>query len=204
MRWTVTLLLLLFTCVMAKDIEFHAEFDSACLYVDDFREIAHNDALQKAVTTEWVKTHKIDHWNNSESSVVSPREFEHISKQYPLPSSAKHSWYRMTTTFDSYVKLPRVLQAIINKKMYIHSKKESFVLGSREYKWVHVSNVPLVSTIDISSKSVLLRNGKLMVKFKVSHGKIPWYAAWSQGNVENEIKKSTLDFYRVLARNMCK
>lgn len=204
MRCPLVLLLLFFTTVFAKEIEFQAEFDTACLYVDDFRDIAHNDALQKAVTTEWVKTHKIDNWKNSESSVVSPREFEDVSKQYPLPSSAKHAWYRMTTTFDSYVKLPRVLQAIINKKMYIHSKKESFVLGSREYKWVHVSNVPLVSTIDISSKSVLLRNGKLMVKFKVSHGKIPWYVAWSQANVEKEIKNSTLDFYRVLSRNMCK
>lgn len=177
-----------------------------CPHTNNVRTFLHNDKLQRGITTHWTKTHKITDWSSSRSKVVTtPGAYEEIERYgIPTHSTKGKGLFRMHTTYESYVHIPKILKTIMKTKIKTKTAKTSYVIDNREYKVVHITDIPLINFIRIYSKSVFTADGSVFTSHSVETGDIPFWALWSQHLIQNIIRDSATDFQRQITIDMCK
>ena len=200
------LLPLLWVCCDCLSFSFKEVQKIECPFSDNIRSFLHDDKLQRKITVNWVRTHQVEAWKSSRSTLVTNKNaYPEIDKyEIPMKLRNRNKLFYVQTTYKSAVKLPKILKTIMKTTIKTNTIRKSFVIGNREYKLIKITGVPLIHHISIFSRSVYMKDGSVYTSHNVETGEIPFWALWSQHLVQGIIRDSASDFQKQVTIDLCR
>lgn len=166
------------------------------------KSVLHDDAIQKAITKNWVRTHQVSKWQTTAPIRLKTLDEHPELTRYHIELTSKPMMYS-ETRYESLVHLPSILKKIMTTEINTSTRRQSFLVGNIEYKIVTISKIPLIGSIEVFSKSVYLSDGTIYSVHAVKTGQLPWIALWAQPVVRQKVKESIQDYQKGLAHGMC-
>ena len=173
------------TCMPVHVTAFEAEFKQ-----DVCPNLVLTDTLQPSiaynVAYDWNRFGRLRNWHFEEDSSVGNVNGMHCVKQ----------------EFDTTLSLPHVFSEYINSLNFdVHISKKICVKKNVMTELVHVDDVSLLSEFSIIE--VVTKNGQTLHSSNTIQYNLPWYLEFLQSTVDNHIRKSLEDKFKVFIRELC-
>ena len=161
-----------------------------------------SNELQLNICRQWTRNKPIDGWNMSAWETITDPYNAHLLERrlHILPGQTVSF---SSISYTTSVKLPSILEKIINVDLSISISKQLFIHNKKVYSFVHIQNVPLVDYLTISNVATVIGKEKVLSKHMITYGDIPWFAKWASEILKNEIIKSVDTYDQTCVQVYC-
>jgi len=198
--FTLTFILTVPTVVQASSYIMHTKKMASTCAVQESSVMS--DELQHEICRQWTRNKPIDNWNMSAwETITDPYDTHLLERRLHILPGQKVLFTSISYTTN--VKLPSILEKIININLSIGISKHLFIYNNKVYSFVHIQNVPLVGYLTISNVATMIGRENVLSNHMITHGNIPWFAKWASEILKKEIIKSVDTYDQTCLKVYC-
>lgn len=158
--------------------------------------------VQLDICREWTHNRPITDWKMDTWQTITDKNDARLL-QHSVRIAPGDSILYNSISYTTSVKLPSVLDKLTSLNLSIKISKTLFIYKQRVFSFVEIRDVPVVGHLSIANIVNIIDRKNIVSKHMISHGDIPWYAAWAVDILKNEILKSVDRYDDVSLRVYC-